>query len=167
MFCYCPLSKLYPLFCACVEPILYIIHKVKYSVSISLRHLYQYFEQYGPGIINLPIIFVALSLNASQRKPPVIQQPRFQRCKLPDFWPSNPVLWFAMGPSSTLKFWAWSRRGSSLCTRQMPCSMMLSPLLQIGYPASGCSALFSLCTLSPADRCTDGWKNSGDAGDVG
>ena len=25
----------------------------------------------------------------------MIQQPRFQRCKLPDFWPSNPVLWFA------------------------------------------------------------------------
>ena len=26
---------------------------------------------------------------------PLGVQPRYQRCKLPDFWPSNPVLWFA------------------------------------------------------------------------
>ena len=31
-----------------------------------------------------------------QQKPPLMQQPGYQRrCKLPDFWPSNPNLWFA------------------------------------------------------------------------
>ena len=31
-----------------------------------------------------------------QLQPPLFQQPGYQRrCKLPDFWPSNPILWFA------------------------------------------------------------------------
>ena len=32
-----------------------------------------------------------------QQQPPLMQQqPGYQwRCKLPDFWPSNPILWFA------------------------------------------------------------------------
>ena len=34
---------------------------------------------------------------AAQQQPAqqLLHQPRAQRCKLPDFWPSNPVLWFA------------------------------------------------------------------------
>ena len=34
---------------------------------------------------------------AAQQQPvqQLLHQPRAQRCKLPDFWPSNPVLWFA------------------------------------------------------------------------
>ena len=31
-----------------------------------------------------------------QQQPPLMQQPGYQlHCKLPDFWPSNPILWFA------------------------------------------------------------------------
>ena len=31
-----------------------------------------------------------------QQQPPLMQQPGYQRhCKLPDFWPSNPIMWFA------------------------------------------------------------------------
>ena len=34
---------------------------------------------------------------AAQQQPAqqLLHQQRAQRCKLPDFWPSNPVLWFA------------------------------------------------------------------------
>ena len=70
---------------------------------------------------------------------PLGVQPRYQRCKLPDFWPSNLVLWFARAEFNFEVLGVITEREQFMHTAnadRLPSLRLFSPILSMYSLAS-------------------------------